>query len=224
MPEYSVPGTPSEPQVYFVDFPQAKQSVIRIARLTVPANDPTYSEIMVANDRLGDGSSGRLFQILLEEKQFTYGAYAFPGRNSFTPSTFVASSSVKSSTTKDALDTFKEVFGTYAETYTEEDLTKTKTAMIKENARNFETLNNLLGILHNISTYNLPEDYIAQQQKVVTSSTIPSVQATAAEYFDLSKYIFVIVGDKETQLEGLQVDGPGNPVEVDRYGNPIELQ
>ncbi len=224
MPDFEVPATPNEPSLYFVDIPEAKQSVIRIARLTVPASDNTYNEIMVANDRLGDGSAGRLFQILREEKQFTYGAYSFPGRNAFAPATFTAFSSVKSSTTKDALDTFKEVIGTYADTYTEEDLNKTKTSMIKENARNFETLGNLLGILHNISTYDLPEDYIADQQEVVNNATISSIQETAGEYFDLSKYIFVVVGDKATQMERLSVEGPGNPIEVDRYGNPISVQ
>ncbi len=218
MPSYDVPPVPSEPEVYFVDVPDAKQSVIRIARLTVPADDPIYNEIMVANDRLGDGSSGRLFQVLREEKQFTYGAYAFPGRNVMAPGTFTAFSSVKSSTTKDALDTFKEVIGNYSGTYTDEDLEKTQTAMIKENARNFETLFNLLGILQNISTYNLPMDYIDQEQKTVTAATIESIQATADEYFDLSKYIFVIVGDKATQFDQLRVDGPGDPVLVDRYG------
>ena len=219
MPTYPVAETPSEPQVYFVDIPQAKQSVIRISRLTVSADDPTYNEIMVANDRLGDGSSGRLFQILREEKQFTYGAYAFPSRNINAPSEFNASSSVKSNVTKEALDTFKEVIGQYAETYTEEDLMKTKTSMIKENARKFETLFSLLGILQNISTYDLPMNYIDQEQKTVTSATIESVQATANQYFDLSKYIFVIVGDKETQFERLKVEGAGDPVLVDRYGN-----
>lgn len=220
MPTYEVAATPSEPRVYFVDIPKAKQSVIQISRLTVPANDPTYNEIMVANDRLGDGSSGRLFQVLREDKQFTYGAYAFPGRNSFAPSTFSAFSSVKSNVTREALDTFKEVIGSYGETFTEDDLNKTKTAMIKENARNFETLNNLLGILHNISTYDLPQDYIDNEQKTVTASSIESIQATADEYFDLNNYIFVIVGDKETQYDRLRVEGAGDPILVDRYGNP----
>ncbi|WP_420318426.1 M16 family metallopeptidase [Ekhidna sp.] len=219
MPSYEVPPVPNEPEVYFVDVPNAKQSVIRMSRLTVPSNDPTYNEIMVANDRLGDGSSGRLFQILREEKQFTYGAYSFPGRGVMTPSTFGAFSSVKSSTTKDALDTFKEVIGNYGSTYTDEDLEKTKTAMIKENARNFETLGNLLSILQNISTYDLPKDYINQEQQAVTNASIESIQATANEYFDLSNYIFVIVGDKATQYEKLRVDGAGDPVLVDRYGN-----
>ncbi|NQZ78642.1 MAG: insulinase family protein [Ekhidna sp.] len=219
MPTYAVSAVPAEPQVYFVDIPEAKQSVIRIARLTVNADDPAYNEIMVANDRLGDGSSGRLFQILREEKQFTYGAYSFPGRSAMAPGTFTAYSSVKSSTTKDALDTFKEVIGSYGDTYTTEDLEKTQTAMIKENARNFETLFNLLGILQNISTYGLPQDYIDREQQTVTSATIESIQQTASEYFDLSKYTFVIVGDKATQFDKLRVDGPGDPILVDRYGN-----
>lgn len=222
MPTYEVADTPAEPRVYFVDIPKAKQSVIQISRLTVPANDPTYDEITVANDRLGSGSAGRLFQVLREEKQFTYGAYAFPGRSSFAPSTFSAFSSVKSNVTKEALDTFKEVIGEYSDTYTEDDLNKTKTSMIKSNARNFETLNNLLGILHNISTYDLPQDYIDDQQKTVTASSIESIQATADEYFDLNNYIFVIVGDKETQYDRLRVSGAGDPILVDRYGNVTE--
>ena len=222
MPSYSVPAVNQNPQVYFVDIPEAKQSVIRIARLTVPSNDPIYNEIMVANDRLGDGSSGRLFQILREEKQFTYGAYSFPRRSAMAPSSFSAFSSVKSSTTKDALDTFKEVIGSYSGTYTEEDLEKTKTSMIKENARNFETLTNLLSILHNISTYDLPQDYIDREQQTVTNATIESIQNTANEYFDLSRYVFVIVGDKATQYDRLRVDGYGDPVLVDRYGNAEE--
>jgi zinc protease len=224
MPKYSVPATPSSPQLYFVDIPDAKQSVISISRLTVPANDRAYDEIMVANDRLGDGSSGRLFQILREEKQFTYGAYAFPSRNTYAPSSFTASSSVKSNVTKEALDTFKEVIGTYGETFTEDDLKKTQTAMIKENARRFETLNSLLGILQNISTYNLPMDYIDAEQKTVTSATLQSIQATDNKYFDLNNYIFVVVGDKVTQMDRLKVDGPGSPIEVDRYGKVLQPQ
>jgi zinc protease len=178
---------------------------------------------MVANDRLGDGSSGRLFQILREEKQFTYGAYSFPNRNSMAPAVFGAFSSVKTSTTKDALDTFKEIFSTYPDTYNAEDLEKTKTSMIKENARNYETLFNLLGILHNVSTYALSEDYLQQEQETVNQSTIESVQQTAKEYFDLSKYIFVIVGDKETQFDKLKVDGPGSPILVDRNGEEVAM-
>ena len=71
-----------------------------------------------------------------------------------------------------------------------------------------------------MSTYGLPQDYINQEQKTVTNSTVESIQATADEYFDLNQlYFLFIVGDKATQLERLRVEGPGDPVLVDRYGN-----
>ncbi|MEP1033164.1 pitrilysin family protein [Ekhidna sp.] len=221
LPEYTTPNVPQEPQVYFVDVPNAKQSVIIMSRFTVPSNDPAYNEIMVANEKLGAGTAGRLFQIMREEKQYTYGASSFPQRNVSVPGTITAFSSVKSSTTKDALATFKEIFAEYPDTYTEDDLQKTKTSLIKENARRFETLGRLLGILQNISTYGLPKNYIDQEQKTVTAATIESVQATANDYFDLSNYIFVIVGDKATQYDQLRVNGPGDPVLVDKYGQDV---
>lgn len=223
-PFYDELPTPSEPALYFVDIPDAKQSRIVISRLTVPAESQTFNEINVANDRLGAGGSARLFQVLREEKQYTYGAYSFGVRKVNGSCEFRAASSVKSNVTKEAMDAFKEVIGTYAATYTDEDLRKSKSSLVKRNARAFETLNNLLGILHNISTYELPLDYLDAQQMVVKNASIESIQATAKEFFDLNQFIFVVVGDKATQLERLKVDGPGDPIEVDRYGKPVAIQ
>ena len=221
IPNYEYPKSLKEPLMFFVDVPQAKQSVIRIARLTVHPDDPKYDQITVANNRLGNGTAGKLFQILREEKQYTYGAGTFHSRVANAPSAFIAYSSVKTSVTKEAVNTFKEIFKNYADTYTEDDLSKTKTALIKQNARRFETLNNLLGILHNISTYGLSEDYIEKEQKTVESATIESIRKTSNEFFDLNNYIFVIVGDKATQFDPLKVVGVGNPILVDRYGNNL---
>ncbi|MCP4457302.1 MAG: insulinase family protein [Cytophagales bacterium] len=223
-PSYDEPSIPTEPALYFVDIPDAKQSRIVISRLTVPAESNEYNTINVANDRLGASASARLFQILREEKQFTYGAYSFGIRKVNDPCEFRAISSVKSNVTKEAMDTFKEVISSYADTYTENDLNTTKSSLIKQNALAFETLNNLLGILQNISTYDLPLDYLDDQQSVVTEATMESVRATSQEFFDLNKFIYVVVGDKATQLERLKVEGPGNPIEVDKYGEPVTIQ
>ncbi|MFT6881548.1 MAG: zinc protease [Marinoscillum sp.] len=223
MPSYQAPSLPQNPMVYFVDIPNAKQSVIRIGRLTVSANDPAYNDLSIANERLGAGSNGRLFQVLREEKGFTYGAYSFVSRQAFDPGTFQAYSSVKSNVTKESLDTFKEVIGNYGETYDPIDLEKTQMSMIKENTRKFETLGSLLGILQNISTYDLPQDYIDEEQRIVTNMTLEKVQSTVDEFMDLNNMIYLIIGDKETQLEGLKVNGVGNPILLDKYGNPVAI-
>jgi zinc protease len=222
-PNYEVPPVPQEPEVYFVDVPRAKQSVILIGRLTVDGNDDVYNQIMIANDRLGGGSSGRLFQVLREDKGFTYGAYSFTRRKAIDPGFFQAYSSVRSNVTKESLDTFKEVIGQYGETYTEDDLSKTQNSMIKKNTQRFETLFDLVGILQDISTYDLPMDYIDQEQTAVTNMTVDKIVATTNEYMDLNNMIYVIVGDKETQFDRLKVEGPGNPVLVDKYGNPVDM-
>ncbi len=221
MPEFDVPPVPTEPQVFFVDIPKAKQSVINIGRLAVEGNDPAFNLINIANDRLGGGSSGQLFQVLREEKQFTYGAYSFVSRQSYDPGIWMASSSVQSAVTAPALETFKEVIGNYAANYTEEDLRKTQVSMIKENTRRFETLFSLIGILQNISTYDLPQNYLDEEQQAVKDMTVEKVQATVNEYMNLNNMIYLIVGDKETQYEPLRVDGPGDPILVDKYGEPV---
>lgn len=220
IPSFEFPDAPESPQVYFVDVPNAKQSVIQIGRLSVEGNDDEYYPLYVANYKLGSGSSGRLFKILREEKQYTYGAYSYVARD-VVPGPWIAASSVKSNVTSDAMDTFKEVIGSYGETYTDEDLEKTKTALIKQNTRNFETLNNLLGILQNISTHDLPMDYIDQQQKVLQTLTKEDMINMVNKYMNLSNMNYVVVGDKATQFETLKVKGEGNPILVDKYGNEV---
>jgi zinc protease len=63
--------------VYFVDFPGAKQSVVYVGRLALAATDPNSNNLDFANEVLGGGSSGKLFQTLRIEKGYTYGAYSF---------------------------------------------------------------------------------------------------------------------------------------------------
>lgn len=222
IPSLKFPETPKEPVVLFVDVPNAKQSVIMISRLTVPSSSDTFYPINVANYRLGSGTAGKLFQVLREEKGYTYGANSFAARGT-QMGRWVASSSVRSNVTKESLDVFKEVISGYSPNYQEEELESTKTALIKQNTRRFETLGGLLGLLQNISQNNLPLDFIDQQQEQLTNMTVEDVKGLVTEYMDLNSMYYVIVGDKATQLERLKVDGPGNPIEVDRNGNPIVL-
>ena len=220
IPKLSFPESPDEPVVLFVDVPNAKQSVIQISRLTVPSNSDTYYPITVANEKLGGGASGKLFQVLREEKGYTYGAYSFASRG-IQMSSWTASSSVKSNVTKESLDAFKEVIGNYAANYTEEDLEATKTSLIKENTRNYETLGNLLGLLQTISANDLPLDFIDQRQDQLRNMTVEDVKGLVDEYIDLNKMYYVIVGDKATQFDRLKVGGAGDPIEVNKMGQPV---
>ena len=211
IPEFEIPSNPETPEIHFVDVPGAKQSVIRIGNLAVTRTHPDYDAMQVMNYKLGGSFSGFLNLILREEKGFTYGARSgFSGNNLF--GTFQASSSVRSNATLESMKIFREEMSKYREGISDEDLTFTKDALLKSNARQFETLRALQGMLETMSTYNLPADYISRQQEVTRSMTQDQHRELAQKYVSPEQMYYVVVGDADTQLAPLRSLGLGTPV------------
>ena len=110
----------------------------------------------------------------------------------------------------------------YRKPIAEKDLEFTKNMMLKSNARRFETLGALRGILNNIATYGLPFDYIKDREKVVRDMTVERHNQLAQEYVRHTEMIYLIVGDGTTQYEGLKSLGYGDPIMLDNSGNPVQ--
>jgi zinc protease len=218
--EYPVPEKSENASVYFVDFPDAKQSVIRIGNIGMTYNNEDFYPATVMNYKLGGSFSGNVNLILREEKGYTYGA-----RTSFTgsiyPGYFVASASVSSSSTLESVEIFIDEMNKYREGIPRSDLEFTKNALIRSNARAFETLGALRGMLNNIATYNLPYDYVKEREEFVRNITLEQHKELTQEYITPFKMTYLIVGDAKTQLEPLNKLGFGKPVMLDRDGNPI---
>ena len=104
----------------------------------------------------------------------------------------------------------------YREGISEEDMLFTKDALLKSNARQFESLWSLQGMLESISNYNLPFDYLTKQQEVTEAMTLEEHQALAQKYIQPQNMYYVVVGDAATQLEPLKSLGFGDPVLVEK--------
>ncbi len=210
IPEFEIPGNPSTPELYFVDVPGAKQSVIQIGNLALSRTHKDYNAAEVMNYKLGGSFSGFLNLILREEKGFTYGARSgFYGNNLY--GTFQASSSVRSNATQESMEIFIEEMTKYTGGISDEDLTFTKDALLKSNAREFETLWALQGMLETISMYDLPFDYITLQQETTRSMTLEEHQKLASKYILPDNMYYVVVGDADSQLKPLNSIGLGTP-------------
>ncbi len=210
MPEFQIPSNPENPEIYFVDVPGAKQSVIRIGNLALARTHQDYDGAEVMNYKLGGSFSGSLNLILREEKGFTYGARSgFSGNNLY--GTFQASSSVRSNATLESMEIFIDEMTRYRDGISDEDLAFTKNALLKSNARKFETLRALQGMLETISMYDLPFDFISRQQEVTSSMTLEKHSNLARKYIDPDKMYYVVVGDAASQLEPLNGLGLGTP-------------
>jgi zinc protease len=214
-PEFELPASLEKPIVYFVDFPGARQSVINIGNLAMPATDPDYYPAYVMNYKLGGSFNGFVNLVLREEKGYTYGARTgFSGY--LTPGTFTASSQVQSQATLESVQIFRDLMLKYREGIAPEDMKFTKDALVKSNARNFETLGALLGILNNIATYNRPDDYIKQREEFVKNLTPEAHRELAQKLIDPDQMIYLVVGDAATQMKSLEKLGLGEVILIEQ--------
>lgn len=220
LPEYRAPKEQNESVLYFVDIPNAKQSVINIGNASLVRTDADYYPAYVMNYKLGGSFSGNVNLILREEKGYTYGARtAFNGSKHY--GQFVASSSVRTNTTGESVSIFRDEITNYKNKISEDDLTFTKNALIKSNARRFETQNSLLGMLQQINFYNLPVDYIEKEEEIVDKMTLEQHRVLIDKYLDSSKMIYLIVGDAETQFEQFKTMGFDRVVQLDKSGEEV---
>ena len=216
IPEIKVPDPPAKSQIYFVDVPGAKQSVISIGCPSLSRTNPDFYPAVVANYKLGAREasiSGLWMQIIREQKGYTYGAYSsFSGFKNY--GYFSASSRVRTNSTAESVEIFKTEMEKYSKIMPQEYIDVTKAGLMKSNARRFETLSNLIGMLNTMSSYNLPPDYVKKEENYLKELTVAKQMEVAKKYIDPSRMYYVVVGDAKTQLKPLEKVGLGKPILV----------
>jgi zinc protease len=213
IPGIKVPGAPEKSQIYFVDLPDAKQSVISIGTTSLPRTNADFYPETVANYKLGGSFNGIFNLILREEKGFTYGARSnFIGARNY--GTFVASSRVRTNSTLESVTIFKTEMEKYRKEMPQDYIDFTKSSLLKSNALRFETLGSLISMLNTMSAYGLPDDYIKKEESFVKGLTVEKQLALVNKYIDPSRMYYVVVGDAKTQLDDLEKVGLGKPVLV----------
>ncbi|NQY06237.1 MAG: insulinase family protein [Flavobacteriaceae bacterium] len=205
--------------LFFIDFPGAKQSVLNIGKLALSANNEEANNLDFANQILGSGSSGMLFQTLRIEKGYTYGAYSRISKtNEVAP--FRISSSVRANATLKSLKIIQDMVTNYGTNFSDDDVELTKNKVLKDNTRAYESLGNKIGILRQMSKYDKPESYIVDSQNELVKMTLEDYKNIIQKYLQEGDMIYVVVGDKETQFEELKKLGK-NVIELDIHGNPL---
>lgn len=217
LPEFKIAAEGMAGKLYFIDFPEAKQSVILIGKLALSATDEDANKLAFANEILGGGSSGRLFQTLRIGKGYTYGAYSGISEN-LEVSPFYITSSVRANATLPSLKIIEEMVATYADNFGEEEMELTKNKLLKENTRAFESLGAKLGILRDISKFNKPSSFIKDKQEELLEMSLEDFKDVIEDYLEEEEMIYVVVGDKATQLEEVKKLGK-EVIELDIYGN-----
>ena len=74
-----------------------------------------------------------------------------------------------------------------------------------------------------MSTYNLPVDYIAKEEALISAMTLEQHKDLANKYLDESKMAYVIIGDAATQFSQFKDMGFDEVMLMSKEGQEIEI-
>jgi zinc protease len=156
---------------------------------------------------------------LREDKGWTYGARsAFSGGKQ--TGDFEFSSGIRGNATDSALiEIMKEIKDYSEKGINEEELDFMKSAIGQRDALRYETGFQKAGFIGNILEYNLPSDFVEQQNNIVKTISKQQIDELAKKWLKPDKMNILVVGDKAKILPGLEKLGY-EIVELDVDGKP----
>jgi zinc protease len=194
--------------ILIVDKPDAPQTAVRFATVTVPRSTPDYAPLEVMNTALGGLFSSRLNMNLREEHGYTYGAFSTVLYRR-APGPFIAVAGVRTDVTAPAVrETFSELDRMRNTALTSDELTMAQNAFALSLAGRFETTAETANTVGELFVYDLPLNYYQSLPAKINAVNAQDVQRVAKEYLRPESMVVVAVGDKakiEPELKKLEL-------------------
>ncbi len=197
-PDFTVPPR-RQTSLVLIDKPHAAQSVIQFALVGARRNTADFFPQNVMNMVFGGQFSSRLNMNLREQKGYTYGARSGWDWRVHERGPFVASASVQTVVTAQALAEFlKELDGVVgARPVEEKELDFCKKYITRGYTGSFETTSQVAAQLETLVAYRLPDDYFNTVVPGVRAVTADDTMRVAKKYLTLDRLSIVVVGDRE---------------------------
>ncbi|MBL0335930.1 MAG: insulinase family protein [Chitinophagaceae bacterium] len=210
-------------KVFMVDVPKAAQSEFRVGYTTGLKYDGTgeFYRARLTNYALGGDFNSRLNLNLREDKGWTYGARSSFSADEYTGN-FQFSSGIRADATDSALVEVMKELKNYNETgITDNELAFMKNSLGQRDALMYETGFQKAGFIGRILDYNLPANYIDQQNKILAAMTKKEITAVAKKWLDPAKMNILLVGDKAKIYDGVKKLGY-EIIELDADGKKVD--
>jgi zinc protease len=223
--EVKLPSLASAPaidktKIYLVDVPKAAQTEFRVGYITGLKYDATgeFYKAGLMNYALGGAFNSRININLREDKGWTYGARCSLSGDKYSGE-FFFSSGIRANATDSALVEVMKELSMYAKSgITDDEIKFMRSAIGQRDALRYETPFQKAGFIERILDYNLPADFVDQQNKIITSISKDEINKLAAKWINSDKMYVLLVGDKAKIQPGLQRLGY-DIIELDVNGN-----
>tara|TARA_R110002072_G_scaffold95197_4_gene209795 strand:- start:3556 stop:5610 length:2055 start_codon:yes stop_codon:yes gene_type:complete len=225
LPTYKMPEVPvvETTEIDFIDMPNAVQSEIAVINtVNLTLGDEDYYAALLANQILGGGGTGRLFQNLREDKGYTYGSYSSVRQSRYV-GTFRATASVRNTVTDSSVvELMKEINSIRYQKVSEQDLKDAKEAYIGSFVMDVQKPSTSATYALNKELYNLPDDYYETYLEKINSVTVDDVQNAAKKYFKANNTRIIVTGKAIDALENLEKNPDFKINYFDKFGNAAE--
>lgn len=189
------PPAPANTRLEFVHQPGSVQGVIRMGHLMPAATEADWPAIDVAMRILGGGSTGWMFDVLRQQKGYTYGAYASANENRG-PGVFVAQAEVRNEVADSAMHEMLRLIDRLRdEPVPGRDLELAKAYIAGSFPRSIETSQQVAGQIASEILLGRGPEYLERYRDRVAAVTAADVQRVAQTYLHPDRLQMVVVGD-----------------------------
>ncbi|MDR2084949.1 MAG: insulinase family protein [Bacteroidales bacterium] len=176
----------------YINNPNAEQAVLYFGEKSLTRLDEDYIPATLINYKLGEGTSSELFKILRLEHGYTYGIYSeFAGNKTF--GTFIGCSNINNAVIDEAVSIVKRIISNYSKNYTAKDLKDSKNAIIRKLNSSYDTLVAYHSLLTEISTYELPFNFVEKDIATIKSVTHKQAITLIKKYLNIEDMLFLIL-------------------------------
>jgi zinc protease len=195
---------PRKGKLFFVDVPNAAQSVVQILALGPPRKAPDFQPTSIMSGILGGGFNSRINMNIREKHGYAYGAgsgFQYTREDSL----FRASGSVRTNVTKESVqEMLKEIRGLASGDPTSEEVTREQDGRIQALPARFATGGQILGAFRELVYFGLPLDYWDSYVARVKAVDMAAVKKAAAKHLHPRDLQILVVGDGKTVLPKLE--------------------
>lgn len=209
-------GTPATPGVYFIAKDDVTQSNIALVQSGgVLRSNPDYYPVVVLNEILSGGFSGRLMNRIRSQAGLAYGVGGGVGQEWDQPALVRIQMGTKSATTGQAIEMLrKEVSNLNTEPFTDEELQLAKDSLLNAFVFTADSKAKILNQRVNLEFYGYPPDWYQHYVENIQKVTAADVARVAKKYVHPDQVALLVVGKDKDFDKPLSTFGTVQPVDI----------
>lgn len=209
-------GTPAKPGVYFVAKEDVNQSNIAVLHFGAPLrNDPDYPAIVVMNEILSGGFSGRLMNQIRSEMGLAYGVGGGILTQWDHPGLVRVSLGTKSPTTLQAISAVRQQLSDlHTKPFTEDELALAKESTLNAFVFTMDSRAKMLNQRVLLEFYGYPPDFFDRYIASIGRVTAEDVARVARKYVRPEQVAILVVGNPKDFEKPLETLGPVTAIDI----------